>query len=370
MEGMVNSIIGLVIALLPLYTKIEGVDVSRISKDNLLVVILGLLCFMLSTKRRSLPASLMIGLVYALSILVFNQWNSLSVIVMLQMFYLTAGIVFFACFYERHSDDNMDNILNGMAIGCIIQSLIVMVSAFGFPIYFNFVSIFIKDLDDTNIGSLGIGSLGNSNLLASYVALTAISLFRRKWAYLIPLPIITLLIADSMMGYASLLAGSAFFLNQKFNLIHKAWLYILSSTAMVTVFFTGAGGQDHNRFHTWTEIFKRVDIGHFLVGKGPGWFFAHGVPLSTGEYMAQEHNEFLAAFNIFGVIGLILLIPSLICLATKNDHNKHFAAIVFAAFCNAYGHFNLHQSTTAIIIIVALAACLAERDRHVYGMER
>jgi len=369
MGPLVNLLIGITIALLPLFIKVGSVDITRTSRDNLLVIIFGVLCFFLPKKERQLGYFTYVALAYGLFCLVFNQWNAASTVVMFQVFYVAIGFVFFASYYEKHSIEGRDHILNGMAIGCLIQCVIIFFAVIDIPLYYKFISIFYSSIKWNGTVSQGVGSLGNSNLLASYVSLTALAMFRKKWAWFLPLPLIALFVAHSMMGIAAFIAGSLYFLNLKFNLIKKSWIYIGTIAAMVTVYFTGLNGMDTQRFYGWSENFRRVDLNHFLFGKGPGWFGTHGVFLNPGELMTQEHNAFLTAFNMFGIVGIILLVPMFLKLINSKDQSFIFPSVVFAAFVNSYGHFTLHQSTVAIIIIVALAICLAEKDSNVVNVE-
>lgn len=372
MGAMVNNIIGAVIALLPLYTKIGERDMTRVSKDNLLVIIMALICFFLPKKERQLSKVGYASLAYCIIMLFVNQWNPVSFSVQMQTFYISIGLIFFACFYEKHSKLKSNSILNGMAIGCIIQSLITIISYFNIPVYFTLVSLFNDNIVPVNTVPVGIGSLGQSNLLAAYVAITSIALFRKGWAVFLPLSLVTLILADSMMGYATLLAGSLYFINSSLGIVKKHWAYVGASLAMIGAYFVGVNGMDTERFYSWSVIIERMDLTHFLFGKGPGWFYDHAIlngPIA-GQLMIQEHNEFLSALNIFGFVGFLIALPMIFKFLKRDDKSVIFPSILFASFVNSYGHFSLHQSTTALMIIVAAAFCLSEGEEYVINLER
>jgi hypothetical protein len=370
MGAMVNLLIGITIALLPLYRKVAGHDFTRTSMNNLLVIIFGVLCFLMPKKERHLPLLLYVAMAYGLFTIVYNQWEPTSIVVMLQTFYVASGILFFANFYERYSEIGTKFILDGMAIGCLIQCFIVLMNYVDIHIYFEFLKLFYSNLNYVGSAPIGIGSLGNSNLLASYVAITSIALCRKKWRFFLPFPVCALIIANSMMGYATFLCGAIYFVLSHSIYFKKSWAYFAAAVAMITVYFTGIHGMDSYRFKAWGTLFEMVDLPHFLFGKGPGWFYQHGIVISHHEIMMQEHNAFLSAFNMFGIIGIALLIPSFLRYLTLKDSNKIFPAILFAAFINSYGHFTLHQSTVAIIIIVTASICLAEGRNNVINMDR
>ncbi|MGE3608010.1 MAG: hypothetical protein AB7I27_00380 [Bacteriovoracaceae bacterium] len=368
--AIVNPLIGVIIALLPLYTKLASEDVSRISKDNLLLILMGLICYLLPNKKRDAPKLIKLGLIYGLICLTVNQITPISIIVIMQMIYVSFGMIFFVMFYERHDQKDINTILNGMSIGCLVQCLFLISSYFDFNFYFWIIKQFNSGIIWEHLDSDRNGTLGNSNLFASYVSLTFFSLFRGKWKYLIPIPLFSLFLAGSAMGYITLIAGTLYFVNLKFNLIKKYIVYLSSLSLMAAAFFHGVWGMDTKRFEIWKVIFNRVDLGHFLVGKGPGWLALQGIKNSSNFILLQEHNEFIAAFNIFGTVGILFLIPWFIKFLKSKDINPIFSSIVFASFINAYGHFNLHQSTTAIIILVSAAICLAEGEKNVLNLER
>lgn len=365
---MVNISIGAAIAFLPLFIKVAEYDMSRVSKDNLLVILLALFSFMLPKKERSLPVVGWMMLAYGLCFLVFNQWTPLSISVQYQTFYIASGLIFFCSFFEKHDERSVTHILNGMAIGCIIQSVITIVTWAGYPIYFEVIKLIVNAERSVGTNYNGVGSLGQSNLLSAYLALTTISLFRKRLLFLLPIPLAALLIANSMMGYATLAAAICFYLNLKLNLINKLYFYALASFGMITVYFTGLNGHDTARFSSWKTIFERMDSSHILIGRGPGWFFDHPVVTPFNEIMKQEHNEFISCVNIFGVIGLAFVFA--MAPALMRAKSLLWQSIVFAGFINCYGNFTLHQSSTALILIVATAICLAEGRKYVVNVER
>lgn len=287
-----------------------------------------------------------------------------------QTFYIAVGLMFFACFYERFVFHKLDHILNGMAVGCVIQSIIVICTHFGFPVYFEALVLLDGSIEKVGESIDGLGSLGNSNLLAAYVSLTLISLFRKKWFYFLPLPLLALFYAHSVMGYATAFAAVFYFINSKHKLIKKHLLYLASSISMIAAYLHGVWGEDSKRFYIWSENFKKVDLSHFVFGRGPGWYSDHGILIPGYRIATQEHNEFIALFNFFGIIGAAIFVGVFAKFLFSRDVNKYFASILFAGFCNSYGHFVLHQSTTALILIVSAAICLAERGEYVVKLER
>lgn len=346
---------------MPLYTRVAQLDFNRTSKDNLAVFIFGVLSLFLPDQKRNLPKLIWVAVIYAILSLIFNQWNVLSISVMFQAFYALAGIVFFVQFFERHDQETLSYILNGMRAGAVVQSVLVICTHFNFNLYFYLVEFFAGPMKYE--GGLGaIGSLGNTNLAGSYLALTALSFLnsKHKWA-LIPV-LYALFLTKSYMGIGSFLAGAFYFYSLEIDFFKKWEMYAFAILAMAGLYFSGAKNGGSGRFAAWDQLFSKVDLSHFIFGKGPGWYADQRFSLLDNTFMIQEHNSFLTAFNFFGIIIFIILLPLFIKFLQQEDKHKTFSAILFAAFCNSFGHFTLHQSTVAIIVIVSAAICTGESN--------
>jgi hypothetical protein len=367
-----NVLVGAAIALLPLYIRISTVDMQRTSKDNLLIIIFMLIGFILPSKVRSLGKYATSVIFLAFFALVVNQHNVLSLNVLMQMIYIGGAIAFFVHYYEKHDRNSLEHVLSGMRIGCLIQSVLGIFGYFAINLYPHFVALFVNFNVSSHVqGGFNnvIGTLGNSNLLGSYVAITGLSFLNAKRKYLIILPIICLILAKSMMGLAAFGAGLFYYFNSKY----KWQIYLASMVGMISLPFLNniiKLSIDSGRFGAWGKILSIVDVRHFLIGRGPGWFPDQVLIIGEGVFFQQEHNAFLSLFNVFGMLGVLLLLPIFINFLKQKDHTPVFSAILFAAFCNSYGHFTLNQSTVVIIIIVALAVCLPNGAKNVINVQR
>lgn len=360
-----NLLLGLSIALLPLYTRIVAVDFTRTSKDNLMVVLFLLIGIFLGASKRTMSKFLYIGLAYSLFMVVFNQHNVLSFNVLFQTFYITSGICFFVNYYEKHDEESTDLILCGMIAGSIIQSVFIHFQYHGYEIYYWIIEFLFPGKYQLTSPGAGIsntvGSFGNNNLSASYLALTSLAWFRVKHWWWIVLPITALFLTNSMMGIGSLIAGLLYYCNN--GMIKKWLIYLISIIGMIVVPFIPYNIGDSGRFAVWEKLFSMVDIWHFIFGKGPGWFADSKISVGNGEKFFQEHSAFLSVFNTFGALLLVILLPVFYKFVMTKDKNRVFSSILFVAFCNSYGHFSLSQSTVTIIIIAVAAICLAEGNK-------
>lgn len=360
-----NFCTGILIAGLPLFQRASFYDVGRLSKDFVAFAFMLLASLALTAQRQidwGILALIMGGAFFCL----FNQWEPASISVQYQSFMIIAGLVFLGVFYRGHDSSSLRYILNGAAIGCVIQSLLCVSQFAGFDIYPHIIN-FILGTEAITKPHFGVfGSLGNPNLLAAYVSITAMALLRPGWVLLMPLALFAVIASKSAMGFCTLIAGVAFFYRPK--RIHPAWFYGLALLGIALLFLFGGFGIDTGRVKIWTEIFEKTDFITAIIGKGPGWFFDQRF-LDMGLHAAQEHNEILAIFNVGGIVALVILGIFFKRLFKYRDTNPLFEAIAFAGFFNSLGHFTFHQSTTVILIIISVGVCLSKGESDVLDLE-
>lgn len=364
--ALANIFLSVSIALLPIYNRITVVDFNRTSKDLLLLTLLSVACILLSDSVRKMNKWMWIFLSYGTFFAVFNQSNVISLNVITQTINIMVCFTFFAAYYERHDSETTHYLFYGMMVGSVIQSIFALSSYYNYELYY----IVVKALMSTEAsifssggGSVNaVGSLGNSNLLSSYLCMTipAFMYAKRYWKVLAVIPIAALIHTNSLMGMLSLLAGVFYYINIERKIVAKWLFFVLSGVGMVALPFLPLN-VDNGRFEPWKINLSMVDLKHFLIGKGPGWFADVKILIAKSEvYFQQEHNSFLAIFNVYGIIGFILLAPIFIKFLKSEDKNKIMSSILFISFCNSYGHFTLHQSTVVIVILIAACTCLAE----------
>lgn len=357
--------------MLPLYNKIGFVDLGRTSKDNLFLILSIVLIGVLPEKARKVPWAMCALAGYVILSVIHNQVNPASVIVMMQSFYIVGGVVLFIAFYEKHDQKSLNYILNGMAIGAILQSIFGIANFFSLNLYERIVTAMVGDVHYIRIAVSKeiVGSLGHSNLLGSYVALTVPAFFRPKWVWLLPLPVLLVSLSQSLMGIGASFCACIYWLNSQYKVFDRFTVYLLSILGMLLLFAGGVGGADSQRFSAWKRIFSVVDLKHFLFGKGPGWFALQRLNLVDG-IMGQEHSGFISVFNVIGILAFALIMPVFCKYLLQEEREPIFHASLYASFCSSFGHFTLHQSTVAIIIIVMAAICLAEGNKDELNLER
>ena len=81
---IVNILLGLTIAFLPLFRKVSYVDIDRMSKDNLFLVVMISTMLFLPKKLREAPCLIWGFFVYAFILIIINQWEPASINVFYQ----------------------------------------------------------------------------------------------------------------------------------------------------------------------------------------------------------------------------------------------------------------------------------------------
>lgn len=360
-DAIATLLISVTIALLPLYKRVSSLDFSRTSKDNLLMLLFGVIMVLFTNPKRSFPVIGWVLVAIAFFLTVVNQYNVISINVMFQSFYISFALFGFVKIYECFDLKFTELVLNGMCIGALIQSVFVLFSSFGINLDMHIIKLFNPNVD--MIGSRpgfwsAVGTLGNPNLLAGYLAICLPAFFRKKWIYLAVLPLTFLFSSKAMMGIGAFLGGSAFYLLK--DHIKVKWLFFPAIAAMILVYFTGLNGMDSGRFAIWAGLIEKYDI-QALIGYGPGWFPDQRMALEDSR-VVQEHSAYFSIVSVFGIFGLITVLT--IIYKALQSTNKIFAAILFTIFLNGYGHFSLHQSTMVIIIVTVIAICLIKEEKN------
>lgn len=350
-------VLGFAIALLPLYTRISQFDVGRLSKDGLLLFVLAI-CLSFHRKDKLPPFLVAAPIMGLLFLALVNQWQPASMSVIHQVAMFGVGACFFVSLSTDSKRINLNHILNGASIGCLIQVFLGFADFVNQPIYANAVT-WLTGAQSAHLKTGQItGSLGNSNLFASYVSITSISLLRRYWLYSIPLALIITVVSGSLVGIATVFGALVFTIRPVF--ISPLIAYLATVGGIVSLFLFGGFGIDTGRVKIWGDIFGSVDTGHLFFGRGLGWYADAGF-LHNGVRLIHEHNELVSVFNAFGLIGLaLMLIP--LWQVVKRPNRGHFSTMFFAGFINSMGHFTWHQSTTALVLLASGAICISGRD--------
>lgn len=369
-NAIANTLVCLTIALLPVYNRLSSVDLSRTSKDNLFLMLCGIIAIAFKDSKRDFPLKGWAVFAVAFLFVLLNQHKVESIMVMFHSFYWLLGACFFIRFYECFENKYFSWILNSICIGILIQAVVILANGLGYSPEYWVMSLFHSDIvihgQVFNDFGQSTGTFSNTNMAGGYIGIGLVAFTRKKWLWFLPIAILALLSTKSIMGIATGAAGLFYY--YRGDLIKKKWLYLLASVSMLLTYFTGLKGLDDGRFVIWRELLASLKGSGLLIGNGVGWFSDKKIMLGN-TFSGNEHSGFMTILSVFGLMGLFTFAHFLYKYALKDDKYRIFSSIVFASFCNAYGHFSVNQSTMMIIILVSVAICAAKEENNEFSLE-
>ncbi len=265
---------------------------------------------------------------------------------MLAMMALICGTVI----YLRVIKSKISNewFYNMICVSVMIQALLALCQTMGFTPAYDLVSSRINtrwDMKPTEATAM----LGNSNYLAAYVAISLPFFFRKHWAWCLILLLPLLLYIKVSAAIITALAVFAVYFSKdlkQFAIITAVCI----SVAAAYLIFVEKLKMNNPRFDMWVmalDSFKTWP--QIIFGFGPG--FRH-----SGEVL---HNEWLALFRTFGLIGLILIATYFWQTIRKAGDRKILAGIVAIAV-NWLG--NPGMQTAPAIFLTLIIFGLAQRE--------
>jgi hypothetical protein len=367
---MVNILIWCMIAFLPLYTRISSVNIDRISKTNALLCLLPLVIILFSEKLRSFNKGLAAIFCVAILHLVFFQYEPASIWGFYQSISICLGLLFIAKYNENFIESDKDLLQNFLCIGALIQSFVAILQFFNIDVYNSLIFFLNKDVESHGAYVSGhkaiFGTLGNPNILGAYLALCLPAFFRSNAYLCMAIPVgIAIGLSGSLIPIATSFIVGAYFFAPSFKGKDLLVYAIIPICFYAFCFYYPHLTSD--RSEIWAWYLSKIDLAHALIGKSTSWLPMNVMPLRSGT-VDNVHNEFLTAFNIFGM-SAIIAIGCMVRLISKNiSKDKVFASIFVAAFILSLGSFPMHMAPTAIIIMVAIAHCL--KGSYVGHMDR
>lgn len=364
------------VALLPLYIRLSSVDLGRVSKSNALFCAIPILVVLFSDKIRGFNPLLKFFLIVAMLHVIIFQFEPASIGGVYQSIGICLGSLFLIKYHESYDEKESNTLLNFLCLGALIQSTLAIFQYFHIDIYENILTALnpsyhavgaYADKEAVNQpGMDAYGSLGNPNLLGTYLALCLPAFFRGKLIWISVLVVSAIILTGSLMAIASAIGAIIYYLFAR-SKIKEALLYISCAIGYYVTLCVLPGissGRD--------EIFKwflnDITVKQFLIGLSPSWLASLNVHIVSAGIVKEEHNEFLSAFNIFGIFSVVAIAYLFYLVISNQNKNKIFASILFAAFINMHGNFPLHIAATSLIILTAMAHCL--KGSYVSNMDR
>lgn len=295
-----------------------------------------------------------------------NQHHFMAANPTYQFLFMLTGFGVFMQFYERWSPD-VESVLYGtIAFACLIQCLWVLLNYYNIDPY-QLVSGERQKLIRGAIGPDGrfpvIGSLGHWMVTGSYLSV-ALPFVIRLNPYLL---ICLFIAAFALPSGAMVFCGAAMAMLYGVNLFWKnKWFWIISILSLILgyivlepygVFYPS------ERIKIWITAFDFVQ--NPIIGNGLGYFSDAFKQVYQGHFVenhAHPHNEFVAAYVSFGVVGLLIFSYWIVKILALRNIDIYATLSLIAFLAAACFGFPFHISSIAIIAIISLASILNKSD--------
>ncbi len=269
----------------------------------------------------------------------------------------------FACVYYKAAAESRirtELIYDAICISALVQASLAWLQILGpDPVEHTvaMLTVWVKEAD------LPVGSTGNPNFLAAYLAISIPFFFRwgrrpergMGWYHGLFIIIPLMLMLRTSAAVVAAAFGAAFFhRSSKYGIFIMSFLIGAAAAFLVfdgVRFWSSGYWIGNDRFGWWTICLSQVmdSPGHFLFGRGPGTIWGGYFPV---------HNDYVTILHQFGLTALWLLLGF---IAFANWKNRILGSVFVAGLVNMLGNYPLHLSPCALNLIIAFG--LAERER-------
>lgn len=251
--------------------------------------------------------------------------------------FVLAGIIFYLSVYRGSVP--LDKWADVICVVSFLEALLGIMQRIGYDPFYIFLSNFVE-LVGLMPFNTPVGTLGNPNFLAAYLAVSLPFFFRKGWNKLIPVILVALIITKTTTAIGAAIIGSIYFLfgwqGALISIIPVFALYAIKYNGHITT---------NARVEYWLDAWKSTSHSWqtFLFGWGPGITWRPGNML---------HSEYVNTFFNFGIIGTILFLGYL--LTRHRDNRMLFSALIILCI-GMIGNHSLHLATAASLILVIVA---------------
>ena len=258
------------------------------------------------------------------------------------LFIIFGMVVYLAVFYSKWTLTAWFNLI---CITALIQCFIAILQRFNLDPISSFLGLFITVGGDFPFNT-PVGTLGNQNFLAAYLAIATPFFMRDKWFYFIPVIAYGLYIAHTSMAAMAVIIGMAYFIVGV-----KTSIVAVACIIAYAVFINQHDGLQNERVDMWLDGIKKItsSFHSILFGFGPG------VQWKIGD---QLHNEYLMAIWNHGLVGFSFVVGFILSISRQNRY-LFTAFIILCIDC--IGNHAMHTTPTALLAIIIFA--LIERER-------
>ncbi len=249
----------------------------------------------------------------------------------------------------------LKHVYNIICVTAIIQSLLALSQMCGYDPVLAMLNLIVYThaaLPKTTV----VGTLGNPNFLAAYLAISLPFFFRKYWCWFIPVIIFLFLFAKTSTAVFAVTVGCIiYFKNYSFKVgkikITGLIIGILFLVIGVGYFINEAKVFTDPRYGFWLKAINNLKtIPNWIFGLGPAASWGYNYPL---------HNEWLTILYQYGLIGLGLAGGF---VYTVYRGNKILFTALIIALVSMFGSYPLHLAPSAFLIIIIAGLMGREKE--------
>lgn len=258
------------------------------------------------------------------------------------LFLVFGMIAFLAIFNGKVKTDTWFNVI---CISALIQAVIGFLQYYGVNLVAVVFSYFVNISAELPTRT-PVGTLGNNNFLAAFLAVSLPFFFRRVWLWVLPFVLFSLFLCKTSTAGIAVIVGTVYYIG--------GWKLAVASIGLVSAyfyFFDFAHIFQGDRWDFWKDALVKLSGSWktLVYGFGPG---------ITWQIGNELHNEYVMAVWNYGLVGLTFLLGYIVTV--YREHKILFTSFLILCI-DAVGNHVLHTVPTAVLAIVIIA--LIERER-------
>jgi hypothetical protein len=277
--------------------------------------------------------------------------------------FIWAGMLFFLSVYRGSlSLGSWSNIICFIATA---QACLAISQVYGYDP----IRILLEEVVDVH-GQMDfttpVGTMGNQNFLAAFLAISLPFFFRKRrlrllwkqheiavmpwgWFMVLPILIYALILTRTTTAIGAAIIGSLFF----FFGWKWALFGVLPASILYAIKYWNIGIFNNARTEYWMDAWQSTSHSWqtFLFGWGPG------VTWKSGNML---HSEYVNTFFNFGLIGIVLMMGYIFRV---HKMNKMLLSAFIVLCIDMIGNHALHITPTAVLIITIMALMEREKTR-------
>ena len=269
----------------------------------------------------------------------------------MMMWMLCAAVV---CLAASMSTAPKDTFYTALCCVGLAQCVLVGLQLIGIDLFMSSYNLFTYIPCQSRLSEAApVGSLGNPNFVAAYMAICAPFFLRGKWRWaLIPL-LAAILACRTSTAVLALVCGMAvFFYDRKHIRLYFLAVVAMLSGAALFLAMDWVSVFNSQRWYFWM-------IGtEFIIRNWTAFLFGNGLGAKTGLDFPL-HNDWMQLWFHVGAVGVFLAAWWMVAMLRTRD--RILKAAVLIAGINAIGNYPFHLAPSAVLIFSIFG--LIERDR-------